>query len=415
MKFYDTCSLLNLQEKAFEPFEEFAISTITLQELENIKTSAHKDAETKYKARKLTRLLAENEKTYTVFPYDANVKYAQQLLGFDDNNDTRIISTVKEATSNGKQDLLFVTDDICCYHLAKIAGIKVKLGSSEPEEDYTGFKIVRLSEDKLADFYTNYFSEAYIDFMMVPNEYLIIQDATTGEYIDQYKLNKEYQFEEVPYPVFNSEMFGMIKPKDVFQRCAMDSIKSNQVTMLGGPAGSGKTALALAYMFEQLEKGKFDKLVLFCNPIGAKNCAKLGYYPGTVLDKVLSTQAGHVLSSKLGSETEVERLIAENKLEIIPAVDARGYEVPSHCGCYVLEAQNLTSDTLRLLLQRVAADTKVIVDGDRVEQLDMEIYNEDNGMKKMSKVFKGTPVYGQIDLQNIYRSEIANIAEQMKY
>lgn len=67
------------------------------------------------------------------------------------------------------------------------------------------------------------------------------------------------------------------------------------------------------------------------------------------------------------------------------------------------------------MLQRVAADTKVIVDGDRVEQLDMEIYNEDNGMKKMSKVFKGTSVYGQIDLQNIYRSEIANIAEQMKY
>lgn len=130
---------------------------------------------------------------------------------------------------------------------------------------------------------------------------------------------------------------------------------------------------------------------------------------------MLSTQAGHVLSSKLGSETEVERLIAENKLEIIPAVDARGYEVPSHCGCYILEAQNLTSDTLRLLLQRVAADTKVIVDGDRVEQLDMEVYNEDNGMKKMSKVFKGTSVYGQIDLQNIYRSEIANIAEQMKY
>ena len=45
-KLYDTCSLLDLQEKAFE--EEFYISLVTLQELENIKTSANKDAEIKY-------------------------------------------------------------------------------------------------------------------------------------------------------------------------------------------------------------------------------------------------------------------------------------------------------------------------------------------------------------------------------
>ena len=60
--FYDTCSLLLAQEKAFE--NKFYLSIITLKELENIKTSAYKDEETKYKARHLLHLLLENEDKY---------------------------------------------------------------------------------------------------------------------------------------------------------------------------------------------------------------------------------------------------------------------------------------------------------------------------------------------------------------
>ena len=53
IKFYDTCSLLKADESIFE--EKFAISSITLEELESIKTSIHKDQETKYQARKLLK------------------------------------------------------------------------------------------------------------------------------------------------------------------------------------------------------------------------------------------------------------------------------------------------------------------------------------------------------------------------
>ena len=57
---------------------------------------------------------------------------------------------------------------------------------------------------------------------------------------------------------------------------------------------------------------------------------------------------------------------------------------------------------------------KVIVDGDRLEQLDSDIYFKDNGMEKMSKVFRGNELFGQVDLKNIYRSKIASLAQQMK-
>jgi predicted ribonuclease YlaK len=133
-----------------------------------------------------------------------------------------------------------------------------------------------------------------------------------------------------------------------------------------------------------------------------------------MLDKVLSSQAGNILKSKLGGEQAVEDLLNKEQLVIVPAADARGYEVPANSGVYIMESQNLDTTLLRLLLQRIGKDSKVIVDGDRLEQTDLYIYKEDNGMKKMSEVFRGEEVFGQVDLKNIYRSEIAEIAEKMK-
>ena len=99
-----------------------------------------------------------------------------------------------------------------------------------------------------------------------------------------------------------------------------------------------------------MSKGKIDRIVVFCNPVVAKDAAKLGYYPGTVLEKLLATQAGAVLSSKLGSSLEVEHLVEQGKLVLIPAGDARGYEVPARSGVYIMESQNLTDTLLRMLL-----------------------------------------------------------------
>ena len=88
IKFYDTCALLNLLDKAFS--EEFAVSDITLHEIEHIKTSGNKDGETKYKARKLSRLLDENyEKYHVVFFRN---EYLEE--GFPDTNDMKIVLSI---------------------------------------------------------------------------------------------------------------------------------------------------------------------------------------------------------------------------------------------------------------------------------------------------------------------------------
>nr|DAT09866.1 MAG TPA: PhoH-like protein [Caudoviricetes sp.] len=48
------------------------------------------------------------------------------------------------------------------------------------------------------------------------------------------------------------------------------------MTLVKGPAGSGKTLLSLAYLFSQMERGKIDKIIIFCNTVATKNSARLG-------------------------------------------------------------------------------------------------------------------------------------------
>lgn len=407
MLFYDTNALLELQNKIFQ--NQFLISVITLKELENIKVSANKDSDVKYKARNILRLLRDNSGAYEAVQFDCESRLEDYPV-LSNNNDSRIILTaLKEHEKRG--DIIFITGDLSCYMIAKTL-LPCQFLEINNKDNYTGFKEIALNSEGLADFYVNTLANNSNLYNLNLNEYLIIQDSS-GNAIDQYKWTKKgYQF--VGFNCCSSRMFGQIKPKDIYQRLAIDSMYNNQITLLGGPAGSGKSYLSFGYLFSELERGHIDKIIIFVNPAAAKNAVKLGFYPGSAQEKILSTQAGHVLSSKIGSMIEVEKLLNEEKLQLIPVADARGYQVPPNCAIYILEAQNLTSDLMRLILQRTSEDTKIIIDGDAEEQLDMDIYASDNGIYKLSEVFRGTDLYGQVNLQKIYRSKIASIAEKMK-
>lgn len=69
---------------------------------------------------------------------------------------------------------------------------------------------------------------------------------------------------------------------------------------------------------------------------------------------------------------------------------------------------------MRLALQRIGEDSICIIDGDYDAQVDMNSYaGEHNGMKRLSKVFRGHDFYGEIKLKNIYRSKITELAQQL--
>lgn len=402
IKLYDTNALIDLYDKIFD--EEFYVSRISLRELENIKNSKNKDEETKYRARKLSKRFQEQSYMYhtvcTEFDNDPHL-----------GNDDKIIKAVKFLQDEGI-DVVFMTNDACCYNLAKAEGLKVRsTGAESDDESYLGFRELNLTEEELSEFYSC--KDAYmckIHPEILQNEYFFIK--TRDEIVDIYR-RVGNEAKRVSYPVFNSEFFGDVKAKDIYQRIAMDSMMNNQITIVRGPAGSGKSWLCMSYLFSLLEKGKIDKIIIFCNTVAVKNAAKLGFYPGDKNEKLLDSQVGNFLSSKLGSRIMIEKMIQEEKLVLVPVADARGYDTTGmNAGVYIQEAQNLDRELMKLLLQRLGEDTICLIDGDDTAQVDLDAYaGMNNGIKRAVEVFKGQDFFGTVQLQKVRRSRIAEVAD----
>lgn len=407
--FYDTCALLNKLHHAFGK-EIFYISSITLKELEGIKTSNSKEPDVKFRARRLIHLLDKYENDYEVIHYDPNKMdyiFENNVILDKNSNDSKIIATA--IYLNRQFPIQFVTEDICCKRLAKESGLNVHY-LREEVEDYCGFKIISFETDEeLAEFY-NYYSQK--DYGLLLNEYLIIKNH--NEIVDKYKMTKE-GLEQIKFSAFDSRMFGKIKPKDDYQLLAMDSMKANKITMVRGAAGTGKSYLSFGYLFYKLEKGDIDKIVIFCNTVATSGSAKLGYYPGSKDEKLLDSQIGNLLASKLGDKFEVEKLIQEGKIVLLPMSDIRGYDTTGmRAGVYISEAQNLDIELMKLALSRIGEDSICILDGDSDAQVDLPLYGgNNNGMRRVSEVFRGHSCYGEVTLQNIHRSQIARLAQLM--
>ena len=395
MKFYDTCALLNLQDKVFS--EPFAISSVTIQELDNIKENRAKDPHVKYTAKNVSRLLRSHLGEYEV------VRYIKPMMpyGIDETPDNMIIACAKSLG-----DVTFVTEDVNCYLTAvNVFELNAEFVVDD-KEDYSGFVELNLTDEELADFYSN----PHLNKWDVPkNGYVVVNGG-----IDVRKWNG-FDFVALKEKIPKTIQFGTIKAKDVYQRMAIDSIYTNQLTMIKGHAGTGKTLLALAALFAMLEKHDIDKIIVFCNPVATAYSAKLGFYPGTKDDKLLDSTIGNILSSKLGDQQGVIRYIEDGKLQLLPFSDIRGFDTSGmKAGILIEEAENLDISLMKLALQRIGSDSRCIIDGDYEAQVDSEQYaGANNGMRRASKVFRGKSCYGEVELQIIYRSEIAEIAEEM--
>ncbi len=267
-----------------------------------------------------------------------------------------------------------------------------------------------MNNQELSDFYSNLTINTKPQCST--NEYLIIQ-TEDKQMIGPY-IWTETGFESVPFRTFESDRLGDLKPRDQYQIAYMDSIVRNQITFATGAAGSGKSLIALTYAFEQLDRGNISRIVVFCNPHVAKSAVKLGFLPGDKTEKLLETNIGAVLISKLGDRLALQSLIDRGKIVLMPIGDCRGYEVPEDSFVYFTESQNTNIYLMKLFLQRLNDNCKVIVEGDVKSQVDAEEYqNGSNGLVRAIQVFQNEDYAGIVELKNIYRSRIANKAEEM--
>jgi phosphate starvation-inducible PhoH-like protein len=177
----------------------------------------------------------------------------------------------------------------------------------------------------------------------------------------------------------------VIRPRTEGQRSYVTSIRENDLVFCVGPAGTGKTYLAVALAVSMLKSGKVTRVVLVRPAVEAGE--KLGYLPGDMQAKV-NPYLRPLFDAMHDMMTfdQIKRFITNDVIEVAPLAFMRGRTL-NKCVVILDEAQNTTRSQMLMFLTRLGHDTKMIVTGDD-SQVDLERPSE-SGMIDALKRLKG--------------------------
>ncbi len=176
----------------------------------------------------------------------------------------------------------------------------------------------------------------------------------------------------------------IIKPRGGRQQAYVASIPKNDIVFGIGPAGTGKTYLAVACAVEALESEKVSRIILARPAVEAGE--RLGFLPGDLSEKInpYLRPLYDALYEMLGVE-RVEKLIEKNVIEIAPLAFMRGRTL-SDAFIILDEAQNTTPEQIKMFLTRIGYGSTVVVTGD-ITQVDLPGHTE-SGLKLVMKILK---------------------------
>jgi phosphate starvation-inducible PhoH-like protein len=179
----------------------------------------------------------------------------------------------------------------------------------------------------------------------------------------------------------------LIKPRGKNQQAYVKSIPKNDIVFGIGPAGTGKTYLAVACAVEALESEKVARIILARPAVEAGE--RLGFLPGDLSEKInpYLRPLYDALYEMLGVE-RVEKLIEKNIIEIAPLAFMRGRTL-SDAFIILDEAQNTTPEQIKMFLTRIGFGSTVVITGD-ITQIDLPGHTE-SGLKLVTKILKNIP------------------------
>jgi phosphate starvation-inducible PhoH-like protein len=164
-----------------------------------------------------------------------------------------------------------------------------------------------------------------------------------------------------------SRSFGkkVLAPKTVNQRRYIDAIEHHDLTFGIGPAGTGKTYLAVAMAVADLLNKRVSRIVLTRPAVEAGE--HLGFLPGTLQEKIdpYLRPLYDALFDMIDSD-KVEKLLERNVIEIAPLAFMRGRTL-NDCFIILDEAQNTTSEQMKMILTRQGFNSKMVVTGDQTQ------------------------------------------------
>ena len=195
-----------------------------------------------------------------------------------------------------------------------------------------------------------------------------------------------------------------ILPRTKNQKNYFQLLNTKDIVFAYGPAGTGKTFLAVAKAVASLQQGSVNKIILSRPAVEAGE--KLGFLPGDLKEKVdpFLRPIYDALYDMMPYD-QVEKKIANNIIEIAPIAFMRGRTLEN---CYIIldEAQNTTKIQMKMFLTRLGKNSKMVVVGDNT-QIDL-ISKSDSGLIDAAKKLKNIEDIGFIELDNrdVVRHEV---------
>ena len=187
-----------------------------------------------------------------------------------------------------------------------------------------------------------------------------------------------------------------IKPKTLGQKKYVDLIKNNTIVFGIGPAGTGKTYLAMAMAITAFKNNEVNRIILTRPAIEAGE--KLGFLPGDLQQKVdpYLRPLYDALYEIMGAENFMKNM-EKGLIEVAPLAYMRGRTL-DNAFIVLDEAQNTTPEQMKMFLTRIGYGSKAVITGD-VTQIDLT-EGKRSGLMEATRILSGIEGIGQITLTN---------------
>ncbi|WP_405679965.1 PhoH family protein [Streptomyces sp. NBC_00868] len=198
--------------------------------------------------------------------------------------------------------------------------------------------------------------------------------------------------EETPAEVLTQNILSSrgrtIRPKTLNQKRYVDAIDKNTIVFGIGPAGTGKTYLAMAKAVQALQSKQVSRIILTRPAVEAGE--RLGFLPGTLFDKIdpYLRPLYDALHDMIDPDS-IPRLMAAGTIEVAPLAYMRGRTL-NEAFVVLDEAQNTTPEQMKMFLTRLGFDSKIVITGD-ITQVDLLPGGTRSGLRQVQSILEGVP------------------------
>ena len=223
----------------------------------------------------------------------------------------------------------------------------------------------------------------------VDTVFRLLESASSGDVEDTFKAMEDV--------VVMCHRGQPVKCKTIGQQRYVKALKEQTITICIGPAGTGKTYLAVAQAVAELNRGEIERIVMSRPAIEAGE-ERLGFLPGDLAQKVdpYLRPLYDALNDILGAE-KAKKLQERGVIEIAPLAYMRGRTL-NHARVIIDESQNASLPTLKMALTRLGEGSKMVLTGD-VTQIDLP-HAKDSGLERCAEILKSVDDIAIMRLNN---------------